>query len=207
MDDGDRALYPEKTSRSAAMPLLHCGRTLRIYSDGGMQWVVRNFGFATDQHPRAGYVVSDVSPESRGKTHIPRLPATHCAMAGSYRLMENLCATTGMIAGLMAMDCTSPFRSAPMVIQHRVCRLCGCLASCGPAPVLHDRRTGSAENVDIKSIVPRSLPICCKININIKHQSRLMPLEHRLVFKKHRRRDWTTDIDCYLRAEASVTKS
>jgi NADH-quinone oxidoreductase subunit F len=70
-----------------------------------------------------------------------------------------------------------------------------CLASCGTAPVcmvneeLHENvNPDSAAELLRNQAQP------------IRHRPSPHPLEHRLVFKNLGRDDWSTDIDCYLRA-------
>ena len=70
------ARYPKEHRRSAAMPLLHLWQEHFGFisdepsMDRGETWS------AADQHPRAGYVLSNVSPEARGKNAYPGLPHT-----------------------------------------------------------------------------------------------------------------------------------
>ena len=86
--------YPADRKRSAALPLLHLWQ--------------EHFGFINDD---AGYAISaklDLQPinilelvtfypmlrqQPTGKTHIRVCRTLSCGMAGSYRVMENICAS------------------------------------------------------------------------------------------------------------------
>jgi hypothetical protein len=70
-----------------------------------------------------------------------------------------------------------------------------CLASCGTAPVC-------MVNEELhENVVPDSATELIQNQpIQIGHRKPPHPLEHRLIFKNLGRDDWTTDIDCYLRA-------
>ena len=71
-----------------------------------------------------------------------------------------------------------------------------CLASCGTAPVcmvnedLHENVNSRFRSRSFSEIKPEK----------IGHRTTPHPLERRLIFKNLGREDWTTDIDCYLRA-------
>ena len=85
-----------RPSNNAArrMPLLHLWQEhFGFISDEGVSWIAAKLELAADQHSRAGHFLSDVSRRKRpGKTHIRVCRTLSCAMAGSYQLMENLCA-------------------------------------------------------------------------------------------------------------------
>src|SRR5438874_1692836 len=185
--------YPADRKRSAALPLLHLWQ--------------EHFGFIGDDAVYAISAKLELQPinilelvtfypmlrqQRTGKTHIRVCRTLSCAMAGSYRVMENLCATTGIkrhddSEGMHNPVSVSPDRNFSIEFVE-------CLASCGTAPVcmvndeLHENVL--PENADqILSNRPFRGP---------KPQS-VHPLEHRLVFKNIGRTEWTTDIDCYLR--------
>src|SRR5256714_13244105 len=70
-----------------------------------------------------------------------------------------------------------------------------CLASCGTAPVC------MVQDELVENVLPENAPA-----LVTNHQSLITthlpsphPLDHRLIFKKIGRVDYTTDIDCYLR--------
>src|SRR5438874_3811049 len=131
-----------------------------------------------------------------GKTHIRVCRTLSCAMAGSYRVMENVRAAAGI-----AREHNGAHQ--PVLVSSDAnfsVEFVECLASCGNAPVcmvnndLH-------ENVDPES-VGRLLTPGDAINGSGPEgagpgQTSSHPLEHRLVFKNIGRKDWTPDIDCY----------
>ena len=130
--------------------------------------------------------------KSPGKTHIRICRTLSCAMAGSFELMKNLCATLGIQRPPDGEGTHNPIS----VSSDGNCSVefVECLASCHTAPVcmvgeqLH-------ENVDVNSVAN----LLRNQTSNIKHQTSPHPLEHRLIYKNFGRSDWTTDIDCYLR--------
>jgi NADH-quinone oxidoreductase subunit F len=111
-------------------------------------------------------------------------------MAGGYRLMENLCATAGIAQerdGIHDPVLVSPDANISIEFVE-------CLASCGTAPVcmVNDELR---QNVDPNSAADLFLTQSSILN----PQPSPHPLERMLVFKNINRKDWTTDIDCYLR--------
>ena len=130
--------------------------------------------------------------KSPGKTHIRICRTLSCAMAGSFELMKNLCATLGIQRPPDGEGTHNPIS----VSSDGNCSVefVECLASCHTAPVC---MVGEQlyENVDVNSVAN----LLRNQTSNIKHQTSPHPLEHRLIYKNFGRSDWTTDIDCYLR--------
>ena len=130
--------------------------------------------------------------KSPGKTHIRICRTLSCAMAGSFELMKNLCATLGIQRPPDGEGTHNPIS----VSSDGNCSVefVECLASCHTAPVC---MVGEQlyENVDVNSVAN----LLRNQTSNIKHQTSPHPLEHRLIYKNIGRSDWTTDIDCYLR--------
>ncbi|PYL40814.1 MAG: hypothetical protein DMF36_02010, partial [Verrucomicrobia bacterium] len=131
--------------------------------------------------------------EPAGKTHIRVCRTLSCAMAGSYQLMENLCAATAIKRERQGEGMHNPI-SVSADGNYSI-EFVECLASCGTAPVcmvneeLH-------ENVNLDSVTELIRNQTRKIG----HRTAPHLLERRLIFKNIGREDWTTDIDCYLRA-------
>src|SRR5262249_41406138 len=130
--------------------------------------------------------------ENAGRTHIRVCRTLSCAMAGSYHLMDNFCATAGISRQHHGGSMHSPVSvSADGTYSIEFVE---CLASCGTAPVcminddLH-------ENVDLNSVAQ----LMHGPAPQLKARPAPHPLERRLVFKNIGREGWTTDIDCYLR--------
>jgi NADH-quinone oxidoreductase subunit F len=187
------ARYPEKHRRSAAMPLLHLWQEhFGFISDGGVLWIAAKLGLQPINILELVTFYPMFRQKPAGKTHIRVCRTLSCAMAGSYQLMENLCATTGIERRSHGDGIHNPI-SVSADGNYSV-EFVECLASCGTAPVCMIGEE-LRENVDVKSMAD----LLRNQTSNIKHQTSPHPLEHRLVFKNIGREDWTTDIDCYLR--------
>jgi NADH-quinone oxidoreductase subunit F len=197
------ARYPKEHRRSAAMPLLHLWQEhFGFISDGGVLWIAAKLGLQPINILELVTFYPMFRQKPVGKTHIRVCRTLSCAMAGSYQLMENLCATTGIERRPHGDGMHNPI-SVSADGNYSI-EFVECLASCGTAPVCmigeHLR-----ENLDVKSIADllrnqtSNPPKDGFAAANIKHQTSPHPLEHRLVFKNIGHEDWTTDIDCYLR--------
>ena len=187
------ARYPEDHRRSGAMPLLHLWQEhFGFISDEGVLWIAAKLSL----QPINIFELVTFYPMFRqkpaGKTHIRVCRTLSCAMAGSYRLMEHLCAAAGIERRSHSDGMHNPI-SVSADGGYSV-EFVECLASCGTAPVcmigegLHE--TISPEFAANMLANPKS---------KIRNPTSPHPLEHRLVFKNIGREDWTTDIDCYLR--------
>ena len=185
------AQYPEEHKRSAALPLLHLWQEhFGFITDEGIKWIAEKLELQPINILELVTFYPMLRQKGTGKTHIRVCRTLSCAMAGSYRLMENLCATAGIVRGHNGIhDPVLVSPDANISIE-----FVECLASCGTAPVcmvnddLH-------ENVDPNSVADLLRPQLSALNpLPSAH-----PLECRLVFKNIGREDWTTDIDCYLR--------
>src|SRR5262249_42063613 len=116
-----------------------------------------------------------------GKTHIRVCRTLSCAMAGSYRMMENLCAATG-IQRHAANNGHASF--AVSADKNFSIEFVECLASCGTAPVcmvnddLHENvQPDKPSSILSEPPTPR-----------LVHEPH--PLEHRLIFKNIGRKNW-----------------
>jgi NADH-quinone oxidoreductase subunit F len=187
------ARYPKEHRRSAAMPLLHLWQEhFGFIGDGGVQWIAARLGLQPINILELVTFYPMFRQKPEGKTHIRVCRTLSCAMAGSYQLMENLCATTGIERRLHGNGMHNPI-SVSADGNYSI-EFVECLASCGTAPVCMIGEQ-LRENLDVRSIGD----LLRNQTSNIKHQTSPHPLEHRLVFKNIGREDWTTDIDCYLR--------
>src|SRR5947207_7102218 len=195
--------YPPDRKRSASLPLLHLWQ--------------EHFGFISDEAVYAIAAKLELQPinilelvtfypmlrqQRTGKTHIRVCRTLSCAMAGSYRLMENLCARTGIKPHYNSEGMHNPVSVSPD--RNFSVEFVECLASCGTAPVcmVNDELR---ENVDPNAVADlflgrkRVTPESCQgSGLNINTQASPHPLEHRLVLKNIGRPDWTTVLDCYL---------
>lgn len=187
------------------MPLLHLWQEhFGFISDEAVIWIAAKLGLEPINILELVTFYPMFRQESAGKTHIRVCRTLSCAMAGSFQLMENLCAATGIKRERQG-EGMSALRTDSSCGEHNPISISGdgnysvefveCLASCGTAPVcmvneeLH-------ENVNPGSVTEL-----------IRNQTRKIgrrtpphPLERRLIFKNIGHEDWTTDIDCYLRA-------
>jgi NADH-quinone oxidoreductase subunit F len=195
------AQYPEEHKRSAALPLLHLWQEhFGFITDEGIKWIAEKLELQPINILELVSFYPMLRQKNTGKTHIRICRTLSCAMAGSYRLMENLCASTGIAPRhdgvhdpvLVSLDSNTSIEFVE------------CLASCGTAPVcmvnddLH-------ENVDPDSAAdllyprPPVVPKPSEGGSAANPQPSVHPLERRLVFKNIGRKGWTTGIDCYLR--------
>ena len=199
--DAAIAQYPPERKRSAALPLLHLWQErFGFISDEGINWIADKLELQPINILELVTFYPMLRQISAGKTHIRVCRTLSCAMAGGYRVMENLCAAAGIARGPNGLH--DPFlvsKDGKVSVE-----FVECLASCGTAPVcmVDDELR---ENVDPNAVADlflgriRVTPESGQgSGLNINSQASPHPLEHRLVFKNIGRPDWTTDIDCYL---------
>jgi len=192
MDEAIRR-YPADQRRSGAMPLLHLWQEhFGFISDEGVQWIAAKLALQPINILELVTFYPMFRQERAGKTHIRVCRTLSCAMAGSYELMENFCATTGIERRRHRDGMHNPI-SVSTDGNYSV-EFVECLANCGTAPVCMVGET-LHENVDANSIVgllrsPQSA---------IRNSKSAHPLEHRLIFKNIGRDDWKVDADTYLR--------
>jgi NADH-quinone oxidoreductase subunit F len=186
------AQYPEEHKRSAALPLLHLWQEhFGFITDEGIKWIAEKLELQPINILELVTFYPMLRQKGAGKTHVRVCRTLSCAMAGSYRVMEKLCATAGIARGHDGIhDPVLVSKDGKISIE-----FVECLASCGTAPVcmvnedLH-------ENVDPDSAAHLLRPEHSTLNPQPPSPH---PLEHRMVFKNIGRKDWTIDIDCYLR--------
>src|SRR6184192_2222634 len=187
------ARYPHDHRRSAAMPLLHLWQEhFGFISDEAVVWIAAKLGLEPINILELVTFYPMFRQEPAGKTHIRVCRTLSCAMAGSYQLMENLCAATGIDRERQGEGMHNPI-SVSADGNYSI-EFVECLASCGTAPVcmvndkLHE--TVSPEFVANIGSNPKS---------EIRNPKSPHPLEHRLIFKNIGRDDWKIDIATYLR--------
>src|SRR3954449_11934827 len=183
--------YPADQKRSAALPLLHLWQEhFGFISDEGIHWIADQLELQPINILELVTFYPMLRQKSAGKTHIRVCRTLSCAMAGSYRVMENLCAATGIQRKTDHNGMHTPISVS--ADENYSIEFVECLASCGTAPVcmvndeLHENvRPEIADNILAGGPAWR-------------YAHHPHPLEHRLVFKNVGREDWTIDIDCYL---------
>ena len=187
--------YPADRKRSAAMPLLHLWQEhFGFISDEGVQWIAAKLNLQPINILELVTFYPMFRRESAGKTHIRVCRTLSCAMAGSYRLMENLCAATGIDRRGHGHGMHNPI-SISAGGNYSV-EFVECLASCGTAPVcmIGEELYQNVSPEFAANIL--SSPQSAVGNAQLRPP---YPLEHRLVFKNVGRDDWKIDIDTYLR--------
>ena len=186
------AQYPGEHKRSAALPLLHLWQEhFGFITDEGIKWIAEKLELQPINILELVTFYPMLRQKRAGKTHIRVCRTLSCAMAGGYRLMENLSASAGIVReGNRIHNPVLLSSDANISIE-----FVECLASCGTAPVcmVND---GLHENVDPDSAADLLRPQRSTPN---PQPSSPHSLERRLIFKNIGRKDWTTDIDCYLR--------
>jgi NADH-quinone oxidoreductase subunit F len=198
--------YPPEHKRSAAMPLLHLWQEhFGLINEEAVTWIAAKLELQPINILELVSFYPMFRHKQAGKTHIRVCRTLSCAMAGGYRLMDNLCAATGIqrkSGGGNGPNGMSALRTDSSCGEHDPISVSPdgnysiefveCLASCGTAPVcmvnddLHE--TVQPENAASILSGPPVAPY-----VNPPH-----PLEHRLIFKNIGRPDWKTDIESYL---------
>jgi NADH-quinone oxidoreductase subunit F len=193
--DGAIAHYPEDHRRSAAMPLLHLWQEhFGFISDEGVLWIAAKLGLQPINILELVTFYPMFRQQRAGKTHIRVCRTLSCAMVGSYQLMENLCAATGIERRGHADAMHNPISVSPD--GNYSVEFVECLASCGTAPVcMIGEELGENVSPQFAANISSNLQSAIR-NPQLRPPH---PLEHRLIFKNIGREDWTTDIDCYLR--------
>jgi NADH-quinone oxidoreductase subunit F len=187
------ARYPADRKRSAAMPLLHLWQEeFGFISDEGVNWIAAKL----DLQPINILELVTFYPMYRqapaGKTHIRVCRTLSCAMAGSYQMMEKLCAATGIVRHHDDNGMHNPI-SVSKDGKYSV-EFVECLASCGTGPVC------MVQDSLLENVEPLNPPaILANYQSPLTENQFPHPLEHRLIFKNIGRVDYTPDIDCYLR--------
>ena len=125
------AQYPPERKRSAALPLLHLWQErFGFISDEGINWIADRLELQPINILELVTFYPMLRQKSAGKTHIRVCRTLSCAMAGSYRVMENLCATAGVARRHGLHDPFLVSKDGKVSVE-----FVECLASCGTAPV------------------------------------------------------------------------
>ncbi len=183
--------YPADRRRSAALPLLHLWQEhFGFISDEGVNWIANKLHLQPINILELVTFYPMFRQQSAGKTHIRVCRTLSCAMAGSYRLMENLSAAAGIDRKIDNNGMHNPI-SVSADGNYSI-EFVECLASCGTAAVC---MIGEELHENVQPDLAAEIQ---KQTSNIKHQTSPHPLEHRLIFKNIGRADWKIDIDTYL---------
>src|SRR5437762_6498137 len=185
--------YPADQRRSGAMPLLHLWQEhFGFISDKGLQWIAAKLGVEPINILELVTFYPMFRRERAGKTHVRVCRTLSCAMAGSYQLMENFRAATGIERRHQSDGMHNPILVS--ADGNYSIEFVECLASCGTAPVcmVND---ALRENVDPTAVAD----LLQNQTSNSKSQTSPHPLEHRLILKNIRSKNWKIDIDTYLK--------
>jgi NADH-quinone oxidoreductase subunit F len=191
MDDAIKR-YPSNEKRSASLPLLHLWQEhFGFINDAAVTWIAAKLGLQPINILELVRFYPMLKETRSGKTHIRVCRTLSCAMAGSYQVMENLCAATGInrkgdrsaAAGHTPMSVSADGGYSIEFVE--------CLASCGTAPVcmVNDELHENIRPENAAAILSEP---------PTKHVHEPHPLEHRLIFKNIGRKDRKIDIDTYL---------
>ena len=112
------ARYPEDRKRSAAMPLLHLWQEhFGFISDDGVSWIAEKLGLQPINILELVTFYPMYRQEPAGRTHLRVCRTLSCAMAGSYQVLDQLCAAAGIdLHSTTITACTIRFRSARTAI-------------------------------------------------------------------------------------------
>jgi len=184
--------YPPDQKRSAALPLLHLWQEhFGLINDDAVTWIAAKLGLQPINIFELVTFYPMLREKRAGKTHIRVCRTLSCAMAGSYQVMENLCAATGIQRKTdLAAAGHTPISVSPD--RNYSIEFVECLASCGTAPVcmVNDDLHENVQPDNAMSILsqPADKPV-----VPSPH-----PLEQRIIFKNIGRSNWKTDIKTYL---------
>ena len=186
--------YPAEQKRSAALPLLHLWQEhFGFIGDEGVRWIAAKLELQPINILELVSFYPMFREKRAGKKHLRVCRTLSCAMAGSYQVMEKLCAAAGIDRH---HNDSNGIHSAVSVSRdgNYSIEFVECLASCGTAPVcmVDDELR---ENVS----VGKATSILSDRKPQIANRKLPHPLERRLIFKNIGRENWTTDIECYLR--------
>src|SRR5438477_5772158 len=95
--DAAIARYPQEHRRSASLPLLHLWQEhFGFISDEAVTWIAAKLELQPINILELVTFYPMLREKHAGKTHIRVCRTLSCAMAGSYQMMDNLCAATGI---------------------------------------------------------------------------------------------------------------
>jgi NADH-quinone oxidoreductase subunit E len=126
--------YPPDQTRSASLPLLHLWQEHFGYiNEDAVTWIAVKLALQPINILELVTFYPMLRQRPVGKTHIRVCRTLSCAMAGSYQLMENLCAAAGIQRELDTEGMHNPLAVSPD--GNYSVEFVECLASCGTAPV------------------------------------------------------------------------
>jgi NADH-quinone oxidoreductase subunit F len=183
--------YPV-SRRSATLPLLHLIQEhFGFISDEAITWIAAKLEIQPINVLELVTFYPMFRRQSAGKTHIRVCRTLSCAMAGSYRLMDEICAAAGIQRH--GHEHGNPIAVSPD--GKTSVEFVECLASCGTAPVamsgddFHERVTSET----IPQLLDSTTSSATVPKIHPPHWR-----EKRIVFQNIDREGWSSDIGKYL---------
>ncbi|HEY0369208.1 MAG TPA: NAD(P)H-dependent oxidoreductase subunit E, partial [Chthoniobacterales bacterium] len=182
----DRAIqrYPADRKRSASMPLLHLWQEhFGFISDEGVRWIAEKLELQPINILELVTFYPMYRQEPVGRKHIRVCRTLSCAMAGSYRLRDQLAEAGGIDLHKHDTGMHNPIAvsdDGKFSIE-----FVECLASCGTAPVamVQDSLLENVRGDWGSSVINAERP-------SGRFVSPPHPLEHRLIFKNIGRQDY-----------------
>ena len=160
------ARYPHDHQQSAAMPLLHLWQEhFGFISDDAVIWIAAKLGLEPINILELVTFYPMFRQEPSGKTHIRVCRTLSCAMAGSFQLMENLCAATGIKRERQGEGMHNPI-SVSADGNYSV-EFVECLASCGTAPFCMVNEE-LCEDVNPDSVTESGLTFSCSSSFTMQ---------------------------------------
>jgi NADH-quinone oxidoreductase subunit F len=183
--------YPV-SRRSATLPLLHLIQEHFGYvSDEAVTWIASKLEIQPINVLELVTFYPMFRRKPAGRTHIRVCRTLSCAMAGSYELMDKICAASGIVRdGHGHGDPVAVSPDGKVSVE-----FVECLASCGTAPVamsgddFHER------------VTPESIPQLLDSTSSSATVPKIHPphwREKRIVFQNIDREGWSNDIEKYL---------
>ena len=106
--------YPADRKRSAAMPLLHLWQEeFGFISDESVRWIAAKLELQPINILELVTFYPMFRQAPAGKKHIRVCRTLSCAMAGSYRVMENACGAAGIARHRTPLSPSPPAPSPP----------------------------------------------------------------------------------------------
>ena len=213
--------YPA-SKRSASLPLLHLWQEhFGFISDDAMKWIASKLELQPINILELVTFYPMFRRQPAGATHIRVCRTLSCAMAGSYKLRDELARSAGINLDAWKEDFyggahgdQGHSNSPSKIIGHAVhnaghgnpiavsadgkhsIEFVECLASCGSAPValVNDSFAENIKLEDAAALWKTTESSATRIRPQAPH-----PREHRLIFKNIDRGDWSNDLACYLK--------
>ncbi len=186
------ARYPRDKKRAASLPLLHLWQEhFGFISEEAIAWIAAKLGLLPINILELVTFYPMFRQQPAGKRHIRVCRTLSCAMAGSYKLREEVARAAGIVFDKSGHD--HPI-SVSADGQYSI-EFVECLASCGTAPV------AMVDDYFKENIKPADASKLLRLQRSDATLPKVLPphpREKRLVFKNIDREGWTNDIECYL---------